>query len=88
MTAPRRPDWTDPCQRADALREAFYALLAGEKAVSTSYMANGVSREVRFGQSDLATLERELRLAEQLCAGGGTAPRRINTIILSTSKGL
>jgi hypothetical protein len=88
MTMPALPDWTDACQRAEALRRALYSILSGQQAVKTEYMANGVSRSVRFAQTDLAALERELRLAEQLCANGGVPARRVHTVLLSTSKGV
>ena len=87
MTAPA-VNWTDPCQRADASREAFYGLLAGEKAVSTSYLANGVSREVRFGQADLAALERELRLARAALRRRRHRAEAHQHVLLQHSKGL
>lgn len=82
-------EWSDACQRADALRVAYYSLLSGRLASSVAYLANGVSREVRFAQSDRAALLVELRAAEQECAAmSGTPPSRISTIRLATSKGL
>jgi hypothetical protein len=84
---PALPDWADACQRAEALRTAYFALLSGRQTTSTRYAANGVEREVRFAASDLAALERELRLAEAECLNGGAAARRIHTVLLQTSKG-
>ena len=82
-------DWIeDPCLRADVLRQAYYRLLSGQQAASVSYLANGVQRSVTYSKIDLDALATELRLAEQACANGGTAPRRIHTVLLSTSKGL
>jgi hypothetical protein len=82
-------DWIeDACLRADVLRQAYYRLLSGQQAASVSYLANGVQRAVTFSKIDLDALATELRLAEQLCVNGGATPRRIHTVLLSTSKGL
>ena len=50
------------------------------------YQANGVEREVRYSQMDLARLEAEMRAAERECSG--STGRRIHTVRLSPSKGL
>lgn len=82
-------DWTDACARAEALRSAYYALLSGQLASSVSYLANGVSREARFSQTDRAALLTELRAAEHECAAAtGTPPMRVSTIRLATFKGV
>ena len=86
MTAPVA--WQDPCVRADALREAYFALLAGQGTAEATYSANGVSRSVSYAKTDLAALERELRAAEAECANGGVPTRRIHTVLLQTSKGV
>jgi hypothetical protein len=88
MSTMRAADWDDPCLRADVLRQAYYTLLAGQQAASVSYLANGVQRAVTYSKTDLDKLATELRLAEQACANGGATPRRIHTVLLSTSKGL
>jgi hypothetical protein len=84
MTAP--VDWWDACQRAEVLRGAYYTLLSGQLAASVDYLANGVTRRVTFARSDLARLETEWRAAAAECEG--TTGRRVNTIRLSTSKGI
>lgn len=67
-------DWTDPCARADALRRAYYEIVAtgGAKRIRFS------DREVWFSQAELATLKAELLAAENECAAsnGGTPKRR------------
>lgn len=68
-------DWTDPCARATALREAYYALVQGGE--TQVRVRNGEhEQEVRYGAASLATLKRELAQAEAECArkngtGGG-----------------
>jgi hypothetical protein len=79
-------DWTDACERADALRSAYFRIIAGAQESEVEYLANGVTRRVRYSQSDLDRLETELRVAEQECQG--TTGRRISTVRLSTSKGV
>jgi hypothetical protein len=55
-------------------------------AASVEYLANGVTRRVTYARSDLARLETEMRAAAGECEG--TTGRRVNTIRLSTSKGI
>ena len=45
-----------PVPRADVLRRAYYALLSGQLAVEPEYLANGVSRRVRYSQVGLSRL--------------------------------
>lgn len=65
-------DWTNACERADALRDAYYALLSGKKAQSITYQDVGVQRTVTYmsTQVDLTRLRDELRAAEEECATG------------------
>lgn len=70
-------DWTDACARAAALREAYFALVQGGETMVR--VRNGEhEQEVRYGQANMTTLLRELRIAEAECAAatGGTTGRR------------
>jgi hypothetical protein len=61
-------DWTDPCQRANALRGAYYALISGS---SESLIRNSTpegDQEVRYARADIGTLKAELDAAEDECA--------------------
>lgn len=72
-------DWTDPCARAAALREAYFALLSGGMETLIRVKGPDGERESRYAQADLTALKREMEAAEDACivAGGGTpAPRR------------
>jgi hypothetical protein len=80
-------DWLiDPCVRAEGLRRAYLALISGQQAYEVEYLANGVTRRLRYSQADLSRLESEWRAAEHECAG--TTGQRIATIRLATSKGV
>ena len=65
-------DWTDPCARATALREAYYALVSGGKEQQVIYQDAGQMRSVTYASSkvDLQRLLDEIKLADQECAGG------------------
>jgi hypothetical protein len=78
-TEPPKPgdpiDWTDPCARAQVLREAYYRLVSGTNAYQITYKANGVERSVSYSVVDKASLLNEIRQAEADC-GKGTPTRR------------
>jgi hypothetical protein len=61
-------DWTDPCSRAQRLREAFYALVSGAQAYEIAYTANGVTRSVKYSVINTSLLMSQLRQAESECA--------------------
>jgi hypothetical protein len=86
MPAPHPVEWWDACARAEALRDAYFNLLSGQLASEVEFLANGVTRRVRYSQTDLARLETEWRAAAGECEG--TTGRRIHTVRLSTSKGV
>lgn len=60
-------DWSDPCKRARALRDAYYALVAGDKEVSFQYQQEGALRAMTFQKVDMARLDRERQSAEAEC---------------------
>jgi hypothetical protein len=69
-------DWTDPCARVTALRAAYFELVQGGEA--SVRVRNGEhEQEVRYSQTSVAALQRELRIAEAECAAkNGTTPPR------------
>jgi hypothetical protein len=72
-------DWTDPCQRAAALRAAYYQLLSGSMETLIRNKGPDGERESRYAQADITKLKAELDAAEEAClrASGQTpAPRR------------
>lgn len=71
-------DWTDPCQRANALRGAYYTLLSGQQEIEIRTRTLDAEEVVRFAPADMARLEAELRAAEGECAAstGGANPNR------------
>ena len=70
-------DWTDPCARATALREAYFALVSGDRESLIRTRTGEGEREVRFQAANLDTLKRELTAAEAECkAVADGKPRR------------
>jgi hypothetical protein len=72
-------DWTDPCQRAAALRNAYYDLLSGSMETLVRNKGPDGERESRYAQADIARLKAELDAAEEACllaSGQSPAPRR------------
>lgn len=62
------PNWSDPCERAAALWEAYNRLISGQQESDVTYMANGVTRRVRYSTASLDRLLNEIRTAENECA--------------------
>lgn len=71
-------DWTDPCARATALRNAYYALLSGGQEQEIRTRTLDAEETVRFAPVDIGQLTTELRAAEAQCAAatGATNPNR------------
>ena len=70
-------DWTDPCARALALRNAYYALISGEGEQLIRTRGPEAEREVRFAKTNIELLKSELAAAEKECAEkNGTPPTR------------
>jgi hypothetical protein len=71
-------DWSEPCERAEALRDAYNRLISGQQESEVTYTANGVNRHVRYSQASLDRLLNAIREAEGECAvkEGGAPPRR------------
>jgi len=62
-------DWTDPCARAAALRDAYYALISGGKPIEVSYQDGGTERSVKYSSTklDMSRLWAEYRAAAEEC---------------------
>lgn len=72
-------DDNDPCTTAQALRQAYADLIAGEKAQSVIFRSGptGVAREVTYSKADPSRLLALVREWEAKCAAlQGKAPRR------------
>lgn len=72
-------DWSNPCSRATALRDAYYNLISGQQEVEIIAKSNDGEQMVKFAKADLTTLKAEWQRAEDECqtASGQTpAPRR------------
>ena len=70
-------DWTDPCARAAALREAYYRLLSGETEAQVRVRSGDVDQFVAFHATRIDALKAELMRAEAECAAAqGKPPRR------------
>lgn len=62
-------DWSDPCARYAALRDAFYNLLTAGSGAETLIRTRGPEgeQEVRYGKHDLAILQTEMNAAKVAC---------------------
>lgn len=80
-------DWTDACARAQALRTAYYELIAGRQAYEITYLANGVSRAVKYSVTNMKLLVMEMREAEDECAAeNGVTIRRRQAIVAGSMR--
>lgn len=72
-------DWTNPCAKAQALRDAYFALISGQSESLIRASTSEGDQEVRFARTDVDKLKAEMIAAEEECvrANGGTpTPRR------------
>lgn len=72
-------DWTDPCARAAALRDAYYERLHGGTSTRVRFRAGDNEQELQSSHSgpSLADLRREWWAAEDECrAAQGKPPLR------------
>lgn len=66
-------DYSDPCAVVPLLREAYYALLAGEKAQTVTFEAvDGIKRTTTYHKADIAALAAEIRRLDGECAAKTT----------------
>jgi hypothetical protein len=68
-------DWSDPCARYAALRDAYYANLSGSGETLIRYKGPEGEREVRYKATDLNRLLAEMRSAQTECQIATGAPR-------------
>lgn len=61
-------DWNDPCARATALRDAYYALISGQTESLIKYVGPEGEREVRYQPAKLEVLKAEWNAAAAECA--------------------
>ena len=82
-------DWTDPCARAIALREAYYKLLSGEMEESIRAKGPNAEDEVKYTKANLSALLADLRAAESECAAltGDTSATRRRAFRLGARRG-
>jgi hypothetical protein len=72
-------DESDPCAAAATLRQAYYDLIAGERAMMVTFRAgsSGVERSATFHKGQPDRLLSVIRGFEQRCAEAeGRRPRR------------
>lgn len=71
-------DFSDPCQRADALRTAYYKLISGDNESLIRIKGPNGEQEVRFGAGKIELLKAELQASEAACAvaNGSVNPNR------------
>jgi hypothetical protein len=72
MTTP--VDFTDPCQRADALRTAYYTLISGANESLIRFKGPNGEQEVRFSPANIDALKAEFQAAEAACAVANGQP--------------
>ena len=69
--------WDDACLTYKRLRNAYYRLISGSQEEEVEYLANGVTRRVRYGKTDLTALENAMNQAQAECqAATGVEPLR------------
>ena len=61
------PDFSDPCARFAALRDAYYLLISGAQESLVRYRGPNGEQEVRFGPGNIDALKVEMNAAENAC---------------------
>ena len=61
-------DWTNPCERFQALQKAYYALLTGDRESEIRTRTLDAEEMVRFQKVDIEKLRIEMQSAERDCA--------------------
>lgn len=67
-------DWSDPCARWAALRDAYYACLSGGGETLIRYKGPEGEREVRYHAQDLSLLKTEMIAAQAECSAVNGQP--------------
>lgn len=72
-------DWSDPCARAVALREAYFTKLSGKGEKVIRFRTGDEEQHVELHDVKIETLRQEMMAAEAECKTGsnaGALPRR------------
>lgn len=72
-------DWTNPCERVTALREAYFRIVSGDHERVIRYKGPQGERETQYTAANLAVLKQELDRAIAECEAltdPNAAPRR------------
>jgi hypothetical protein len=78
-------DVNDPCAAYQAVKTAFYRLLAGEAVATVEFeVGTGTRRKVEYHKSSLPELRAEMERLQTACAGC----KKARTVRFATSKGL
>lgn len=69
-------DWNDPCARAAALRDAYFAALTGGQLQKVRFKHGDNEQEVAYGTSvgSIAALKKEMQTAEDECRASQGLP--------------
>lgn len=67
-------DWSDPCARYAALRDAYYATLSGGGETLIRYKGPEGEQEVRYHAQNLELLKTEMVAAQTECAAATGVP--------------
>jgi len=73
------PDFSDPCARFAALRDAYYLLISGAQESLVRYKGPNGEQEVRFTAGNAEKLRDEMIAAEAACSaatGAANTSRR------------
>ncbi len=67
-------DWNDPCQKAAALNNAYFALLTGQREIEIRTRTLDAEEMVRFQSVDIEKLRIELQSAQRDCCRANGLP--------------
>lgn len=81
-------DWSNPCARYAALRDAYFQHLSGGAETLIRYRGPEGEREVRYGAQNLVVLQAEMNAAQAECAAlnGTPNPGRRSAIRLGAQR--
>lgn len=82
-------DWTNPCARAAALRNAYYRVISGDQEAEIETRTGEAQERVKFSRVDAERLKAEWQAAEDECqrANGVTPAPRRSAIRLGAARG-
>lgn len=74
MTDEAAIDWTNPCDRYQALNKAYFNLVSGALEVEIRTRTLDAEEMVRFSKAEMNVLRNELRSAEAACLASQGLP--------------